>query len=126
MRTRAAIALCSALLVGAGAAAEERPVDVSKDDWLNGPAVRLYPTGGPVRPYVVGAGGLHVDPRHGDAAALPPRFSSRQYNGRAGGGLELQALPGTALRLEGSTDVIPDERTRERGTTFGARIELRF
>ena len=136
-RRAAALALaCAGLLCVDGKPAfADEPVAEPKpkleargdsDDWLHGPSLKLSPTEGWLRPYVVGAGGVRSDVHRLGIEDPTNRFQGEPYAGRVGGGLELRLDERSSLALEGSTILEPGPVAAEATEAFGLKLRLRF
>jgi len=136
-RRAAALALaCVGLLCVEGKPAlADDPVDEPKpklevrgefDDWLYGPSFRVSPTEGTLRPYVVGAGGLHSDVHRLGIEDPTNRFLDEPYAGRVGGGMELHLDERRSVALEGSTTLEPGPVATEATDVYGLKLRLRF
>jgi choline kinase len=96
------------------------------DDWLHGPSVKLSPTEGRLRPYVVGAGGVHSDVHRLGIEDPTNRFLDEPYAGRVGGGMELYLDERSSVALEGSTILEPGPIATEATEVYGVKLRLRF
>lgn len=111
---------------GPASAANGPSVEGGRDPWLHGPALRLYPTEGPLRPFVVGGVGLLSEPVRLGIEAPTYRFPDAPYAGRVGGGLDLRLDRHSSLRVEGSylqTESVGEEAA---SGTVGLKLEVRF
>ena len=96
------------------------------DDWLYGPSVKLSPTEGWLRPYVVGAGGVRSDVHRLGIEDPTKRFLDEPYAGRVGGGLELHLDERSSVALEGSTVLEPGPVVTEATEALCLKLRLRF
>ena len=96
------------------------------DDWLHGPSVKLSPTEGRLRPYVVGAGGVRSDVHRLGIEDPTNRCPEGPYAGRVGGGLELHLDERSSVALEGSTLIEQGPVETEAAGVLGLKLHLRF
>jgi choline kinase len=136
-RRIAALALaCAGLLwVGGKPAFADDPIAEPKpklemrgefDDWLHGPSVKVSPTEGRLRPYVVGAGGVRSDVHRLGIEDPTNRFLDEPYAGRVGGGLELHLDERSSVAVEGSTILEPGPFVTHVTEVLGLKLRFSF
>lgn len=111
---------------GPASAAIAPSVEGGRDPWLHGPALRLYPTAGRLRPFVVGGAGLLSESARLGIETPTHRLGDVPYAGRVGAGLDLRLDPRSSLRVEGSylqADGVEEDAATG---TVGLKLEVRF
>jgi len=88
--------------------------------------VKVAPTEGWLRPYVVGAGGVHSDVRRLGIEDPTNRFLDEPYAGRIGGGMELHFDDRRSLAVEGSTILEPGPFVTEITQVVGVNLRFSF
>lgn len=112
---------------GPASAAIEPSVEGGPDPWLHGPELRLYPTDGRLRPFLVGGAGLLSESARLGIETPTHPFRDAPYAGRVGAGLDLRLDPQSSLRVEGS--YLQAEGVGEEAAATGAvgvKLEVRF